>query len=180
MAFIIFRKETQNGKAIYIHNNQNYQLAGYGLIYSLWIKKGKPLNQGWSISADEILSEFIASYSDKTHSLVIDFHPSSDYRIGLIEIEHIHLYTFGWEEKATWSPMMLELRDVFYSEDYEGLTAPQRRKEMDIIEIEPNRQRIIEFLYLNGEERSWNWGRNGMTNAAFLHDESRNYFRKYF
>jgi len=35
-------------------------------------------------------------------------------------------------------------------------------------------------LYLNGTDRGWNWGRNGMTNAAFLQNSARDYFRKYF
>lgn len=180
MAFIIYRKEKRKNKQFYIHNDGSYKLAGKGLIYDLWIKNGKPKNKGWSISASDLLKEYNEEYSAETHSLVIDFHPNSTYRIGLIEIEKIHLYTFGNNETAYWTPMMLELRDVFYDEEYEDLKPDKKRKEIEEIEIQESRQKIVEFLYLNGDDQSWNWGRNGMTNAAFLHDESRDYFRKYF
>jgi len=34
----------------------------------------------------------------------------------------------------------------------------------------------MELLYLNGDNQGWNWGRNGMTNAAFIHGPARTYF----
>jgi len=180
MAFIIYRKENRKDKQFYIHNDESYQLAGWGLIYNLWIKNGKPTNKGWSVSASDLLNEHNEEYSDETHSLVIDFHPKSTYRIGLIEIEKIHLYTFGENEIASWTPMMIELRDVYYKDGYKALRTDEKRKEIGEIEIQESRPKIVEFLYLNGNNLSWNWGRNGMTNASFLYDESRDYFRKYF
>ena len=177
MAFIIFKKEKIKDKLFYIHNDESYKLAGIGLIKNLWEKNKNPINKGWSISANDILKEHREEYADDTHSLVIDFHPSSTERIGLIEIEKIHLYTYGKGKTAYWTPMMLELRDTFYEEDYENLTAEKKRKEINKIKVNDERSQIIEFLYLQG---NWNWGRNGSTNAAFLHEESRNYFKNFF
>jgi hypothetical protein len=180
MAFILYRKENRNGKQFYIHCKEHYKLAGWGLIYSLWKSNGKPINKGWSVSADQILKAHNKDYSTKTHSLVIDFHPNSKERIGLVEIENIHLFTYGDSEKISWTPMMLELKDVFYNEDYEELT--QEEKEKIISEIEPisNGDKIYEFLYLNGDDKNWNWGKNGMTNAAFIFNDAREYFAKFF
>ncbi|MBK9540742.1 MAG: hypothetical protein IPO49_00325 [Bacteroidetes bacterium] len=181
MAFLIYKKETKQDKQFYIHGYENYRLAGWGLIYSLWTKKGKPKNRGWSITSDDLLKEFNETYSSQTHSLVIDFHPSSTERIGLIEIENIHLFTYGNDDAVFWTPMMLELRDVYYDEDFENLTQEEKQKIISEIEPLPNRQAtFFEFLYLNGDDKSWNWGKNGMTNAAFIFNDARQYFAKYF
>lgn len=51
-----------------------------------WIKKGKPTNQGWSVTADEILREYNKDFSGDSYALIIDFDPNSIKRIGLIEI----------------------------------------------------------------------------------------------
>lgn len=180
MAFLIYSKSTTLDKTHYINNNEHYKLAGWGLIYSLWVKRNKPTNLGWTISSDDILKQQNKFYSSNSHALIIDFHPSSTDRIGLIEIERIHLYTFGNNEGAFWTPMMLELRNVFYEEDYEDLTPEKKHGIIFDIELQPDRQKIFEFLYLNGDEQSWNWGKNGMTNAAFIHDEPRKYFSNFF
>jgi len=177
MAFLIYQKEQRDNKTLYINRQQNYKLGGYGLIYSLWKKRGMPLNQGWSVNVNDLLQEYNENYNDKNHSLLIDFHPSSKNRIGIIEIEHIHLYTFGENMTAYWTPMMLELRDVFYKENYENLSNGEKKRIISEIEVYAERQKIIEFLYLQG---NWNWGRNGSTNAAFIHDEPRKYFKKFF
>ena len=176
MAFIIFKKSEISDKQVYSHQNEGYKLAGWGLIHSLWLKNSKPINTGWSITANDILMQHNNNYSAISHALVIDFHPSSTNRIGLIEVENIHLFTFGGQERAFWTPMMLELRDVFYKEDYENLTFEKRQKIISNIELQPKRERMFEFLYLNGDSESWNWGKNGMTNAAIIHDEPRKYF----
>jgi hypothetical protein len=73
---------------------------------------------------------------------------------------------------------MLELRDVYYDEEFDPpITPAQKEKILSRVEIAADRQRIVEFLYLQGP---WNWGRNGSTNAAFIHDEARNYFQQFF
>jgi hypothetical protein len=138
------------------------------------------VNQGYSLSANELLKQHNEKYSSETHSLVIDFHPNSNYRIGLIEIEKIHIYTFGEKGVTSWSPMMLELKEIFYEEEYENLTNEEKSKIINEFEIKKNGSKIVEFLYLNGSVNSWNWGRNGMTNASFIHEEPRKYFKNFF
>jgi hypothetical protein len=180
MAFLIFEKEIKNGKLFCKNINEPFKLAGWGLIYNLWRVKGKPVNKGYSLTADELLKQHNDKYSCDTHSLIIDFHPSSLERIGLVEIKHIHLYTFGQDGNANWTPMMLELQDVYYNEDIENLTYEEKTRIIGCLEIQSDGQKIIEFLYLNGDDKSWNWGKNGMTNASFLHEGPRKYFRNFF
>jgi len=48
------------------------------------------------------------------------------------------------------------------------------------LEIDAYGSEFVEFLYLQGDDGGWNWGRNGSTNAAILHGEAREYFRKFF
>jgi hypothetical protein len=176
MAFLIFEKANIHGKMFYKNLNEPFKLGGNGLINKLWESKGRPLNQGYSLSASELLSQHNRKFSGETHSLVIDFDPGSQKIIGLVEIENIHLYTFGDEGIANWTPMMLELREVYYDD----ITEDEKEKILIQFEVQANRQQIVEFLYLKGDENSWNWGRNGGTNASFLHDAPRKYFRKFF
>lgn len=180
MAFLLYSKEYRNHKLYYINKNEGYKLGGYGLIYQSWVKKGKPINKGWSISADELLSNHKENFDASSHLLLIDFDPNSKSRIGIIEIEKIHIYTYGDESTGSvhWSPMMWEIFDVLYEEDYDNSTIIMKQKIISEIEVNTlKRKKSIEFLYLLG---NWNWGRNGSTNAAFIQSEAREYFRQFF
>jgi len=179
MAFMLFKKERKEAGVYYANAHQSYKLAGYGLLYNLWNKRGKPVESGWSITADELLKEHDEKISDISHALVIDFDPNSQSRIGLVEIEAIHIYTYGDKAGAAWSPIMLELRDVYYEEFDQPITPDQKSKTLARVpDFSPDRKKIVEFLYVRGE--SWNWGRNGITNAAFIYDDARKYFQKFF
>ncbi len=75
---------------------------------------------------------------------------------------------------------MLRLRGAL-DEEYEKTFAKEFKAKMISGFTDPNSDKdFVEFLYLNGNDKGWNWGKNGMTNAAFLHGESREYFRQYF
>jgi hypothetical protein len=178
MAFILFKKERSDTALHYSDAHQSYKLAGNNLLFKLWNKRNKPVERGWSVTADDLLKEHGEAFSSDDYALGIDFHPSAKNRIGLVEIEAIHVYTYGDGNGASWSPMMLELRDVYYSEDFDGPLAPNQKQDiLARFELSPSRQKIIEFLYLRD---GWNWGRNGSTNAAFIHDGPRRYFQHVF
>jgi hypothetical protein len=179
MAFMIFKKEHSPTGICYMNAGQGFKLAGRsGLLYRLWNKMNKPVGCGWSVTADDLLKEHCKDFSTVAYALVIDFHPSAQNRIGLVEIEAVHIYTYGDSDSAFWSPMMLELRDVYYDEDFdEPLTANRKQGLLAQCALSATRQKIVEFLYLQG---GWNWGRNGSTNAAFIHDEARKYFQGFF
>ena len=175
---MIFKKERSGTGLCYSNANQGYKLAGYNLLYKLWNKRNKPVECGWSVTAADLLKEHGEEFSSDNYALVIDFHPSATNRIGLVEIEAIHVYTYGNINDVFWSPIMLELRDVYYDEDFdEPLTADRKREILSRLVLTPTRQKIVEFLYLQG---GWNWGRNGSTNAAFIRDDARRYFQPHF
>jgi hypothetical protein len=179
MAFLFYRRN--NG---FLKNTgETFKLAGYNLIFQLWQTKGKPTDQGWHITADDLIRLYSGgTATHDTGALIIDFDPTSKWRIGLVELLDIYLYTYRGSSKDTsgWSPMMLCLKDILY-EEYDHMIKPDE-KDGRITELtEPqNSENSVEFLYLNGSDKGWNWGRNGMTNAAFLQGSARDYFRQFF
>ena len=64
MAFIVYTKEKKSGGVILQNTNQQYRLAGWNIIYSLWEKNLKPINQGWHLSSDNILNQINEEYND--------------------------------------------------------------------------------------------------------------------
>jgi len=76
---------------------------------------------------------------------------------------------------------MLRFRDVYYEEFETQLVPAQKITILNRLpEYKADSLDFVEFLYLNGDSRSWNWGRNGMTNAAFIQGSARDYFRQFF
>lgn len=179
MSFIIFNKRNTGNKTLLTNTGQHYSLAGRNLIYNLWLKQGKPVNEGRHITADDILKEQSPELTSCNAELIIDFHPSSRERIGLVSLKDIFIFTHGYAGTAYWSPMMLFLKDVFYEEYEEELSEEKKSEIITLIPWNERKEKIVEFLYLNGDDRGWNWGRNGMTNACFLHEETMEYFKKY-
>lgn len=179
MAFMVYSKKD----GILVHTGDYFSLAGYNLIYNLWEKLGKPTDQGWHMSANDLISEYTEGKGSLvTHSLLIDFHPNSRMRIGIIELLDIYAYTYSGETEkdADWTPMMLRLRDVLYEKYDKEISDAEKEQKIKSIKDPNNQEDFIEFLYLNGTDNNWNWGRNGMTNAAFIHGQARKFFRKYF
>ena len=179
MSFLYYNKN--NG--LISNTGDKFSLAGYNLIYNLWKKKKKPTATGWHLNADDLIKEHSGGKeSGSSGALIIDFDPKSRWRIGLIELHDIYIYTYSGAKKdaSSWSPMMLRFKDVLYKEFETELKEEQKINIMKEIQIDDNADEFIEFLYLNGTDRGWNWGRNGMTNAAFLQNSARDYFRKYF
>ena len=179
MAFMLYERAIRDGHACLLSTGEGFSLAGYNLIYRAWEKHNRPIDKGWHVSADDLIR--IGSdgvHSAKTRCLLIDFDPKSTKRIGIIELLDVYAYTFGNDGDAGWTPLMLKLRDIFYEE---SPTSPAEREARLQMFVEPeDSDEFVEFLYLNGVGRGWNWGKNGMTNAAFIQGEAREYFRKFF
>lgn len=151
----------------YLYNKQGeilelekpVSLAGYNVIYNLWNKKNKPLDQGWHINLDEIIEEITKGKGNKnTHSLIIHLQPYSKEEINLLEILDIWAYSYSYKGEVSWTPLMFRLKDVFY---YEEDILTKEKIQRLIKQFSPNsknREDIFEFLYLQGNERGWNWG----------------------
>jgi len=179
MAFMVYERKAGN----LIQTGKHFRLAGYNLIYNLWEKRGRPTDQGWHMSADDLIREYTSGKgSSQTYALLIDFHPNARNRIGIIELLDIYAFTYSGATRkdAGWTPLMLKLRDVLYEEFEKDISDQEKEKKIRILKDPGNAEDFVEFLYLNGSDKGWNWGRNGMTNAAFIHGPAREYFRKYF
>ena len=178
MTFLVFEQFEAEGKQALRPTGDQFKLAGKNLLHSAWKKRGSPLNKGWHVTRDDLLDlHFGANARPDGARLVIDFHPGAKKRIGLIEPLDVYAFTFGYNGRATWTPLMLRMQDIYYEE---SLTPERRAEIMSRIPLDFAGQEAIEFLYLNGDDKSWNWGRNGMTNAAFLQGDARDYFRQFF
>ena len=179
MAFLYYRKNDDK----LIKTGESFSLAGYNLIYQLWDSRGKPTDQGWHVSADDLIKRYSnGSDSYETGRFLIDFDPNSKWRIGIIELLDIYIYTYSVakQDEAEWSPMMLRLRDVMYEEFKNEISKEEKEDKIRKIQDPNNQEDFVEFLYLNGADKGWKWGMNGMTNAAFIGGPARAYFRRYF
>lgn len=179
MAFMFY--DRKNGSLI--QTGKCFSLAGYNLIYSLWEKRGRPTDQGWHMTEDDLIREYTQDKGNiQTNALLIDFHPNARIRIGIIELLDIYAYTYSGatEKEAEWTPMMLRLRDVLYEEYEQEISGKEKEEKIKIIKNPISDDDFVEFLYMNGSDKGWNWGRNGMTNAAFIHGPARKYFSQYF
>jgi len=178
MPFLVYEKQDDYLFA----TGKHFSLAGYNLIYRLWEKAGRPINQGWHMSADDLIQEHTGGKGTiDTHALLVNFHPGAKTRIELIEILDIYAYTYPGETQDTagWKPMMLRLRDVFYEEYKHEISREEKTEKLKRLKAPVSDEDFIEFLYLNGDDKGWNWGSNGMTNAAFIHGPARQYFRQF-
>ena len=193
MAFLEFECFQNGGKRLIRPTGESFSLAGCsenGLIYQAWQQQGEHLDTGWHVSRDELIRiHSDGNHDHTTRRLIIDFHPSARWRISLGELLDIYAYTWGdGNGGPAWTPLMLRLRDIFYKE-YDPQDCPyaqQRDREkiqVGLPEPKADTADFVEFLYLTGNASNgcrWNWGKNGMTNAAFLHGAARDYFRQFF
>jgi hypothetical protein len=183
MGFLLFEKGIVGGKVKIRPTGAVFSLAGYNLLYRSWLAQGSPVDKGWHTSAGElirILSDQAHSY--ETRRLIIDFDPKATWRIGIVELLDVYAYTWGdGKGGPSWTPLMFRLRNVFY-EEYDAPIDEARKTQIlsELDEPDSDTEDFVEFLYLNGPAYGWNWGKNGMTNSAFLEGAARDYFRRFF
>jgi hypothetical protein len=152
------------------------------LLHKAWEARGKPLDKGWQVTREELINLRFPNENTSSKRLIIDFDPKANWRIGLVEPTIVFAYSFSdATQKVLWTPLMIKLRDVFYCE-YEVPMTPEKKEEILTAGVLPctDEKESVEFLYLNGERKGWNWGKNGMTNAAFIQGGAREYFRAFF
>ena len=182
MAFLVFERFHDGaGQTMLRPTGRRFHLAGHNLIYHAWNNHGQPVNQGWHVSANGLIS--IHSGGCQTYAtrrLIIDDKPNSGRRIGLVELLDVYAYTWGDNAgNAIWTPLMLRMRDVYYRRYDPEITRQERRAIMGQLQVpEPdnNAPDVVTFLYLQGP---WNFGM-GRINGAFLHSEARAYFGQFF
>ncbi len=183
MAFLVFERRRRGSKYYLSPTSESFSLAGYNLIYHAWEIKGCPIGKGWHVTADDLIRIHSSNrHSFDTQRLVVDFAPGATRLIGLIEILDIYAYSYKAEVpgEVEWTPLMLHMRDVLFEEYGKEITPEEKAEKIASIPDTTNNQDFIEFLYLHGTDRCWNWGKSGRTNAAFIQGEARKYFYKYF
>ena len=156
-------------------------LAGYNAVFKLWEKKGKPLERGWNITKEELIEYALGKEGEvDMHSALIEITPSRKNEINLLEVLDIYLYTYREKktEKAGWSNLMLRLGEIFGT-DLESEEDKARLTKEFPFKRWPE-ENVYTFLYLKGEEGSWNWSRRGQMNGALIFKEAAAYFKEFF
>ena len=191
MAFYLYkREEREEGDKIkeWFQQVRNVKLAGYNTIYKLWEQKGKPLDQGWHITRNDIATILTEGNGNhNSHRLIIDFYPNpkSKQDIALIEVLDIYAYTYKNQiGKASWTVLMLRLRRVREEEFKETEITKKledEKKEFSIDKREDDSGLdVFEFIYLLGEKEGFTAGQVGRFNAAFIDKDARRYFKNFF
>lgn len=179
---VFLYKKIRKDEGEFLLQVKQINLAGYNAVFKLWEKKGKPLNRGWNISKEELITYALGKEEEvDLHSAIFDIIPSRKDQVYLLEVLDIYLYTYREEktERARWSNLMLRLSEIFGKEKIEseeekaGLTREFPFKRWP-------EENIYTFLYLKGEEGSWNWSRLGQMNGALIFKEAQAYFKEFF
>ena len=181
MSFLVFeRLQDDQGRTVLRNNGASFSLAGDNLLFKAWKKRGKPLDQGWHVSANELIEiHSSGTATPDTMRLVSDINPNISNSIFLVELLDIYAYTWGYgTDKAVWTPFMLRLRQILY-EEYDDEIIEKEKIFQEVPEPTDSAE-YVEFLYLQGDNNSWKFGPSGRTNAALIGGEAREYFRQFF
>jgi hypothetical protein len=183
MAFLVYKREFISNEEVLTATGEHFSLAGYKLIYNSWVKRGKPLNQGWHLTTNDLVAEQTnGQHTSETRRLLIDFDPNSRKHVGLIELMDVYVFSYSGssEIEVFWSVLMLRIRSVRDETGLSKSSSSEIQKLKDRI-VNPNYgEPNLEFLYLKGSDEHWNWGMSGRTNAVFLDPQVREYFRQFF
>lgn len=184
MPFYVYQKVQEEDSTYFKRTGNHFSFAGHNLIYELWKKLGKPINQGWHITSVDLVEQWSGQKESYEHTrLIIDYNPSAKWRIGLAEALDIYMFTYGDEKTGEiwWSPMMWRLKSVFEKRFEPEIDEHQKMKIIERIEtFDYNQDDIIQFLYIHGDKRGWNWGATGRTNGAMIEKDAREYFKRFF
>ena len=183
MTFHVYSVQADQLSQTLVNTGQEFHLAGNRLLRQAWQARNCPVNTGWSVGADELIQLLTnGAETYESRRLIIDYHPSSMDRIPLIEILEVFVFNWGTANPIAveWTPLMFRMRNVWEHWSNARMSQTERDLLKTSIVNPPYGGEFVEFLYLKGDEGGWNWGRNGSTNAAFIHDAARDYFRQNF
>jgi len=147
------------------------KLAGWNLIHAAWRARGCK-DGGWSISPGKLVG-------DNSETILFDYKPSLERysSLAVLDVEMFHVFTYTDDVpkgKARWSVVMPHMHELSLPED-RSLTWRQRDDLLWDFEAKHS-DPVFEFLYLNGDDKSWNWGKVGTVNAALLYKDALDYF----
>ena len=183
MAFMLYEVRAAAATEDLHFTGEFYRLAGNNILKRVWKKKDRPLNQGWHASSDEMIAEWTqGQHSAATRRLLVDASPNTKDKIEIIEILEVWAYTLGDDQtrQVWWTPLMLNVRQVLGRYGIRNMPAEERREIIQEIRSPQYSLEFREFLYVLGDDRGWNWGMSGRTNAPFLEPHVSDYFRSNF
>jgi hypothetical protein len=106
-------------------------LTGKNLIYKEWVRQGRPRNQMWSATADDLIRTLTKNrFSAETARLLIDYYPRSKTRVALLEIQSVHAWFLGKGGPPEFSRAILILREVFRREFSKNSVTARTRTEI--------------------------------------------------
>lgn len=178
MAYWKYERFQENGETL-VRPAGKIMLGGRRRIFDAWRNQGRPLDRGWHVSARELIE--ITGDDPAQVLLVIDWNPSSETYIGLAVLLDVYAYTWAYGGRVpVWTPVMFRMRNLFRQE-IENREQKTQLVNAGLPEPDPEAPDFASFLYLAGERDGWVWRRGRGTNAAaFLEDDAREYFRKFF
>lgn len=182
MAFLIFERFMEDGQDLIRDTGEQYKLAGNNLLRAAWERRERPLEQGWHVSASELLSiHSEGKFNDSTHILASDFMPSASHEIGIVSILDVYGFSYCADDPSDpeWSPLMIRYGGLFNHYEPGGLS--DSRKAVLLARI-PDRgpevaDESVGFLYLKDD---WTFGPGGTVNTPFISGAARDYFRRFF
>ena len=179
---VFLYERIQKKGGYYLNQQRKISLGGKNIIYNLWKMKNRPLNKGWIIKEIDIINACMTNSNTNDYKVIIEGNPSSNDIVEMMWIKNIYLYTFGNNGQADWTVMMLDLREIF-SQSINSNNQQQKNKltlcfpeSVNLSEL----PKVRTFLYIRGDYAGWLWGMNGQLRAAWINDDARNFFIKYF
>lgn len=120
----------------------------------------------WHATADDIVGELPDGKAGQ--AIIIDLKPRAAHNVSLYQL--LDVWGFSYKE---WTPLALLLECLFAD-----VRKPDPRKFKESFRvIEAKRERVGEFLYLQGGVcgGTWNWGMIGRVNGTLLWPEAFSY-----
>lgn len=163
MAFKVFEKLSNT--RVRLLDNQ-FKLAGYGFINNIWKELGSPKN-AWVAQYSLINKCLHAHY--KTQNDLIIIIPTMNYEM---KVEEIWGLTYiNTNNTVEWTPVLFVGKEIIFNQGCEKVS--------DESAIEAKNE-LYQFMYLQGDKGSWNWGAGGPNTSPLLNNESFTWFNKAF
>jgi len=96
MSFMLYEVTASAGAERLRFTGEYYALAGHNILRRLWEAKDRPLNQGWHVSANDMVAHAtLGQHTVETRRLLVDASPHTTGKVEVIEILDVWAFTLG-------------------------------------------------------------------------------------